>query len=642
MFTFFDVILLPFVWALRAKHKQRPAPMSRKPPDKPYLGGEGVFRSLLFLSAAAVFAAAHVLAVSYQVQAGVQGDAQKPPIIRSATRVVNINALVIDRQGHPVLGLTKDDFQILDNGQPEKTAFFSSGEDKTAANNSTRSLAPGEYSNDPHRLGLAEEAATIILFDTLSTSYLSQAYSLGAIRIFLRQLQPEDRVGIYVLSQNGLKVVYNPSQTVAALVEAMRRYDQPHHGGAGGEATPPTDDSTGSVELDHFLRGREDRQPLGRCGGQFPLTIAAFQEIARSTIGLRGRKAVIWVTEHPTLLPIPWGEGNVLDHLRGQFGCGMYNDPDPILEEPPQFGAPPSSGHTPFVPDRRLGVNDELDLLFRLFTQNNIVLYPVSAEGLQTLRIFGPGGAATAPLTAEDLVNAVDAVANTDSHQTMDVIAKRTGGRAFYNRNDLETGIRRALDDAKYGYELAYYPDDDRWNGDWRKLQVKVNRPGVTVLSRSGYFAFSEPKLLPLKASNQLLGEIAASPLEDTEIPITVKMTPPGPAGGSAVGAALRAQVYLSAQDLFTNHGDGWKSDFEVLFFQLTAGNKTLHVTTEAVSVELSDAKYTDALKQGISTQAKLQLKPGAALLYVLVHDKKTDAVGSVRIPLDQYAVTLQ
>jgi hypothetical protein len=78
-----------------------------------------------------------------------------------------------------------------------------------------------------------------------------------------------------------------------------------------------------------------------------------------------------------------------------------------------------------------------------------------------------------------------------------------------------------------------------------------------------------------------------------------------------------------------------------VLFFELTAENKILDVTTEPTSLELTDAKYSQALKQGIDTLAAPQLKPGAALLYVLVHDKRTDALGSVRIPLDQYAVTL-
>jgi hypothetical protein len=109
----------------------------------------------------------------------------------------------------------------------------------------------------------------------------------------------------------------------------------------------------------------------------------------------------------------------------------------------------------------------------------------------------------------------------------------------------------------------------------------------------------------------------------------------------TATASTVEARVFLSAQYLFTNRGDGWKSDFEVLFFQLKADNKILDVTTEPVTLELTGAKYTNVLKEGIDTLAELRLKPGAALLYVIVHDKRTDAIGSVRIPMNQYESTL-
>lgn len=78
-----------------------------------------------------------------------------------------------------------------------------------------------------------------------------------------------------------------------------------------------------------------------------------------------------------------------------------------------------------------------------------------------------------------------------------------------------------------------------------------------------------------------------------------------------------------------------------MLFFQLTARNKILDVSTENVNLELTQAKYSEALKQGIDTLGTLQLKHGATLLYVIVHDKRSDAMGSVRIPLDHYTDTL-
>lgn len=583
------------------------------------------------------------------------GTPPKLPPIRSTTRAVNVTVVVTDKKGQPVLGLTKNDFQIFDNGHAEEIAFFSTRADKAASAYAIRALHLGEYTNDALSSRAADEGAAVILFDTVNTTYLSQAYSLGRIRSLLRQLRPEDRIGVYVLNADGLKVVYDLNQPASTLLEAMKRYDEAHR--AGSRATVAVENSSGLVELDRFLQGKDDHEPI-RCEDRLPITMAAFQEIARNVAVAQGRKAMIWVTDRPPFSPLPWGYGNALDLLREVGFCGMEYDPDFIVEDSanlkPFPGLRPSrtaEGGEPLltVRDTSLGGNDEFDLLVRLFNEHGIALYPVSAEGLQTVRLFGNGDVhpraplkpsamdATAPLEPDPgamtmkVLSAVHAVANTYAHQNMEIMARRTGGRAYYDRNDLETGIRRALDDSKYAYELAYYPDHDRWNGDWRKIEVKVNRPEVTVLARAGYYAFPEPRLLPPKASKQLLEEIAASPLEDTEIPISVKLTPPGGAD-----SAVEARVYLSAQNLFASHAvDEWTSDFDVLFFQLTAKNRILDVATQNVRLAFAQAKYSEALNRGINTVQRLQFKPGAAVLYVLVHDKRTDAVGSVRIPLN-------
>lgn len=585
------------------------------------------------------------------------GTPPKLPVIRSTTRAVNVTVVVTDKKGQPVQGLTKNDFQIFDNGDAEEIALFSTRAYRTTRDDAMRALPPGEYSNDPHRLGKAKQGATVILFDTANTTYLSQAYNLERIRVFLRRkLRPQDRVGIYVLDRHGLKVVYDPRRPAAAILDAMQRYD--YKSAAGSKATAATASSTELAELERFLRGKDDQNPLlpnslTKCEPeQLQVTMAAFQEIARSIAGLEGRKTVIWVTER-----MPWpllmAGGNALRYSQLKRFCGTRYETDLLPEDPaslrqvPGLGRPPSNEPlVSVVQDSGLSENDELDLLLRLMNENNIALYPMNANGLllQTVPLFGPGGMDStafiadqermteAVLDAQDAAS-LDSASAAGAHRLMERLARHTGGRAYYRR-DLETGIRRALDDSRYGYELAYYPDHDRWNGEWRKIEVLVNRPEVAVLARAGYYAFPEPKLLPPKASKQLIEEIAASPLEDTEIPITVKLTPP-----SGAGSAVEARVYLSAQKLFTSHAvDEWTSNFEVLFFQLTAKNKILDVATQNVRLAFAQAKYSEALKRGINTEQQLKFKPGAAVLYVIVHDKRTDAVGSVRIPLNEYS----
>src|SRR5690348_1994227 len=318
-------------------------------------------------------------------------DTQNPPIIRRTTHVVNVDVVVTDRKGQPVQGLGKEDFQILENGEPEQIAFFSTRRHTDAPTIGNHSPIPGEYSNDPQMGGIAEEGASLVLFDTINTGYLSQANSLGKIRIFLRQLRLEDHVGIYILTEKGLKVVYDAGQPAAALLDAMQRYDAVHRAKGAGKAALAAEDSTGFAELDRFLQGRQDHQPMRGCDPErFLITIAAFQEIARNTAGFRGRKAVIWVTEH---IPLPYDEENALDIARLEHFCRMDYDPDLILEEPPNLrplaglhrsrtvepdGSPlglgTGSAQTTGGRDRGLSGNDELDLVLRLLNQNNIAL----------------------------------------------------------------------------------------------------------------------------------------------------------------------------------------------------------------------------------------------------------------------------
>jgi len=574
------------------------------------------------------------------------------PIIRRTTRAVKVNVLVIQKDGQLVPGLMRDDFQVFDNGQQQQIAFFSRRDNTGTTIAGARPLFLGKYTNDFRNWDAIEKDATIILFDTIHTAYLSQAYSLEKIRVFLRQLERGDRVGIYVLTDKGLKVVCDLDEPASAILDALRRYDAAHSG-AHGRSAAAAEDSTGLETLDGFLRGNDNHQPTKKCNPKrFKSSIAAFQDIARRTSGLGGRKTVIWVTDS---VSFPLGSRNAFDYAQGKF-CGMNYSEDLIFEDSAYLRPPGNSGRSrglqpndsrPTISkgdpgasammDRGLSDNDEMDLLLRLLRHNDIAIYPVSAEGLQTVRLFGPNGMdTTAPVipqpgaNTEAVVGAVDAVGNIEQHQQMLELARFTGGRAYYDRNDLETGIRRALDDARSGYELVYYPEHDDWNGDWRRIEVKVNRRDATVLARGGYYAFPEARLLPPKASEQLLDEIAASPLQDTGVPITVRLKP-----RDAAASTLEARVYLDAQTLFRNElADSWRSDFELVFFQLDGQNQILGRATQNVSLVFPRAKYDEALKRGINTLERLQLKPGAAQLCVVIHDKKSDATGSVRIPL--------
>jgi VWFA-related protein len=127
-----------------------------------------------------------------------------------------------------------------------------------------------------------------------------------------------------------------------------------------------------------------------------------------------------------------------------------------------------------------------------------ISLFPAMTDDGQALQIedFSP----LAERIADELMNAqvalypIDAagVSTNDrfpARTAMLSMSERTGGKTFYARNDIDTGIRTSLDDGATYYTLEYYPQNRNWDTKFRRIELKLARPGVKLRYRQGYYA---------------------------------------------------------------------------------------------------------------------------------------------------------
>lgn len=623
----------------------------------------------LAISADAVFAVAISLLATAVSQQSPQSSPAPEPSFKATTRVVNVNVVVTDTHGNPITGLTKDDFELLDDGKPQSIRFFEAVDN--ASSPPAAPLPPNTYTNQLMAKG-APPNFTALLIDVQDSDWISQNYSLHRVQAFLRKLRHDERFAIYLLTDDKFTTLHDFTKDSSDLIAAIQHYDAQH---SGPKDQRPKPDASSVSELDRFLAGGDiefrfsqwrgatgiNRVPgQGAFGGpHFPTIgdpsayhrrtpgvnlVATLGGIARQLATAPGRKSLVWLySDSLDLLPDD-------NRLKKQLIARLARSYGPA--QPDGSRDANARAKRDFLAGLYSG--DMVPLLVRLFNDNGIAVYPVDAQGLQAV------GDSYDPLGFKNPdgpgLGSFWITPSTYVQQQMMSLAAKTGGRGHYNRNDLETGIQHALDDGRYSYEIAYYPDHNDWHGEWRKIKIELTDPkkyvkppsgaqeiknffvggfSPHVLARGGYYALPAAKL-PGHADERSL-EIARSPLEVPEIPITVRMSPPSGTDASAV----EAKVILNAQKLFTNQpGPEWKSNFEVKFFQLAAKNAVLGVTTQNVNVELDQEKYSEALTKGINTLERLQLKPGATLLCVIVHDKSTDAVGSVRIPLDQYAAT--
>ena len=112
--------------------------------------------------------------------------------------------------------------------------------------------------------------------------------------------------------------------------------------------------------------------------------------------------------------------------------------------------------------------------------------------------ILGGGQTGNGPLTMS-LENNED-VLGQDPHSALSALARDTGGVAFDNTNNLRKGFDRVESDLHNYYLIGYTPTDDKFDGKFRTIDVKVSRPGVTVAARRGYFAVRDPGGAPVTA----------------------------------------------------------------------------------------------------------------------------------------------
>jgi len=224
-------------------------------------------------------------------------------------------------------------------------------------------------------------------------------------------------------------------------------------------------------------------------------------------------------------------------------------------------------------------------------------------------------------------------VPSTSNFDSMNMLADRTGGRAFYNRNDIWGAIREAVDDSRVTYELGYYPQGVDWKGQFREIKVEVKRPGAHVRARKGYFAMPEPKLTP-QLRQAIIAQSATSPLEPTGIGIIARVHPVDPLSTRK----LHATGVFDLREFALELKDGrWSGAIDTVFIQLDNKNQIINAIDETTHLHLDAPTYERLAKEGVTYSKDVPILPGAVELRLVLRDGTTGTVGAVSIPLAKY-----
>jgi VWFA-related protein len=522
---------------------------------------------------------------------------------KSQTVLVQVPVVVTDKSGAHIHGLGRDDFQVFENSKQQKLAAY---EEVQATHLALAAPAPqkGEFSNLAVS-GDAPRTITVIVVDTINTPFMDQAYGRQQLLKYLAdRVEPGQVLALVTLGSKGMRVIHDLTSDPAVLVRALKRVNGELPAMQGVDidtqaatvtGSPITDPSLpvtsaglgGDVaaQLQDFLLHGDATIGSMQQQRAIEATMRGFLSIAWSLSGIPGRKSLIWLT--------------------GGF---------PFYMDSP--AAVPGGYLSTLYEQAMQALNDA-----------EISIYPVDARGLvgfsdASSSIRGGGAAFARSLSARSWLQ-------NSTLGTLKDFAEMTGGRAFYNTNDLATSFQRAATDSSSYYLLGYYLDTKNSKGGWRQLRVKVAKPGAQVRARSGFFvtaATVDPEL-SRKTDMQLA---FASPFDSTGIPLTVSW---GDATANGGKKKVGFMVHLAGTAVTVDQGQNnhFSLEFNAIAFKKETSAANIGQTIEG---NFAPAAIEKLKTNGVNFKSAVELASGDYLVRIVVRDNLSGRLGSVSAPL--------
>lgn len=180
----------------------------------------------------------------------------------------------------------------------------------------------------------------------------------------------------------------------------------------------------------------------------------------------------------------------------------------------------------------------------------NVSVYAVDARGLSTVSDSAAARTTLAEAVATStrqqqlrgfrlftreemlIADTAESVLRMDTIGTLEQLAESTGGLLISHTNDVRAGIARAVGDLRGYYEIAYSPANLEFDGRFRKIKLEVTRPGVTVQTRSGYFAMPPGEGTATFSYEVQLLKALRSPDPPHDLPVRTRAFRFGPEAG--------------------------------------------------------------------------------------------------------------
>jgi len=531
---------------------------------------------------------------------------QSASVLQATTRLLTVDVVATNSHG-VVRDLTAEDFEISDDG-PQKIAKFAFIDRSASGGAATSASAAAEtrkgfYTNQA-AIQRMTSPPTVILMDSLNSDFGDLMRVRREMMMLLKSVPTDSPVAVMLLGESLREVqgfTSDPELLRAAVDKAMSPageqdpmpQDDPNSASLMAYDANEDQEDTMTQELEDFEKNTYANQMDIRV----QTTLDALNAIAHYLNGYRGRKNLIWVSE--------------------SFPIVLWPDPD--------FGTTAAM----FQSSRAYG--DQLEEAANALSDAQVAVYPVDARGLDTSQIFQ--ASSNVPTRPNQRARSLPAQitrennARINAQDTMDALAQESGGRTCKNTNDLSRCVEAALNDGGSYYELAYYPQDIKWDGAFHKITVKAKRSGVKLNYRRGYFARDELAQLAKTTPEKRLQQVCEDFLPATDIPVEAQVVAPDQADEMRYAVAIPNGLSFAAD------GQAFKINAEMAACVYAKDGRSFRFYPRDLSRSFSKLGLQDVQEHGL---VGLMDFPSAETprVRVAVLDEGTGLTGALDIPI--------
>ena len=543
-----------------------------------------------------------VRCTSVDAQSGINQQQRNPSgTIEVKVRLVPVDVVVTDSHNRPVTNLKQEDFQVFDNGVQQVIRHFSVQKLTPSAQQSDR----GSPLRASPTLDLAPQSARTFLIMMGRGRLQTPFKSVDALIRFVRnELLPQDRAAVFAYNRatsfttDHQKIARVLEQYKAAHEDIEAKLESLQSGLAavyGSKSIP----ASMQPEIDGIFVMREESR--GQAAGQKPANNNAEDALRTDETSASSPFDAI-ATDAITYLPFEEYAstfGSTHQDIQNIFTCIKY----------------------------LRYVEGEKHLLF--FTENGLFvpraedddgIAAAANDARVVIDTFQTGGVAPGLRTSWGRSFALSSLKD---------ISQLTGGHAAIYRN-ISDALKTVDETSRVQYLLGYYPSDESWNGAYRRINVKVSRPGnlkvsfrrgyyardtVTALIREEFLAYSRISAAAAygPALSDILFKVSTSSLKDS--------------GGAP---QLRVDIQINPGLIIFKTANGMHScRMRTAIFYADANGKYLGDAWSWLELNLPEEVFQQTMHSWIPLSMQIPLKGPRQILKTIVYDTGSDKLGS-------------